>query len=105
MFSWFDTKEVDEFVDRMIADLQARVPVASLDRAKGPARLEKAHDELLRAAMVFARDHRPNLFKKARMASRFKWGLQAAGYPKDFVDAFALRVASVTAAAHVDREI
>jgi hypothetical protein len=110
MLTWFDTAEVDAFVDRTIADLRQRIPPASLNDegrkgAKAGAKFEKAHDNILRDAQTFARQHRPNFYKKARLANRFKWGLLAAGYSKDFVDAFAIKVASVVAAAGSDREI
>ena len=107
-FTWFDTSEVDAFVDTTVRSLAAKLPPARLDEGaaastKSTARLEKAHDDLLRDVQGFARGRRLNVYKKGRLASRLKWALHDAGYPVDFVEALAFKVAAVVASAGADR--
>ena len=54
---------------------------------------------MLRQAHDYARQHKLNVYTKARLANRFKWALLEAGYPKTFVDAMTYELAAVVAAA------
>jgi hypothetical protein len=110
VFSWFDTQKVDAFVDAAVADLLRRVPPARLAdgsaaASKARTQVEKWHDATLRSAGEFVRGQRPNIYQKARLANRLKWALREAGYPTAFVDAFALAMASVVAAATSERTL
>jgi hypothetical protein len=110
VFSWFNTRTVDAFIDAEVADLLRRVPPDRLvgngaAAKKAEDQLAKSHDALLRRAGDFVRRERPNLYQKARIANRMKWALLAAKYPKSFVDEFAYALASVVAAASAQREI
>jgi len=110
IFSWFDTAKVDAFVDAAVADLASRVPAARLEgnaaaAAKARTQVEKWHDGVLRKAGEFVREHRPNIYQKARLANRAKWALREAGYPTAFVDEFAYALAAVVAAASSDRTL
>ena len=110
VFSWFNTSKVDAFIDAEVADLVRRVPPARLDSGGTSARkaedqLAKSHDVLLRNARNFVQREKPNLYQKARIANRMKWALLEAKYPKTFVDEFAYALATVVAAAHVQREV
>ena len=100
IFEWFNTSEVDALADRLAADLLKRVPPANLGERRGKksgAKPDKAQDAVMRQAREFAGKHRLNVFKKARLANRFKWALIEAGYPKDFVNEMAFELASVIA--------
>ena len=110
VFSWFNTSKVDSFVDAEVADLVKRVPPARLEgdgagARKAAEQLAKGHDLLLRHAKDFVQREKPNLYQKARIANRMKWGLLEARYPKSFVDEFAYALASVVAAANANREV
>ena len=110
VFSWFNTSKVDAFVDAEVADLVKRVPPARLEgdgagARKAAEQLAKGHDLLLRHAKDFVQREKPNLYQKARIANRMKWGLLEARYPKSFVDEFAYALASVVAAANANREV
>jgi hypothetical protein len=110
VFSWFNTREVDTFVDAEVADLVKRVPPARLEGGgagakKAREQLEKSHDLLLRHARDFVQREKPNLYQKARIANRMKWALREAEYPKAFVDEFAYALATVVAAANAQREV
>ena len=110
VFSWFNTRKVDAFIDAEIADLIKRVPPASLEGG-GPSakktedQLAKSHDLLLRHARDFVQREKPNLYQKARIANRMKWALLEAKYPVKFVDEFAYALATVVAAASSQREV
>ena len=110
VFSWFNTRAVDAFIDAEIADMVKRVPPTKLE-GDGPAakkaqeQLAKSHDLLLRHASDFVKREKPNLYQKARIANRMKWALREAKYPAGFVDEFAYALASVVAAANSQREI
>ena len=104
VFSWFNTRTVDAFVDAEVAELIKRAPpaqaaVGGAAAKKADEQLAKAHDLLLRHARDFAQREKPNVFQKARIANRLKWALREAKYPAAFVDEFAYEVASVVAAA------
>jgi hypothetical protein len=88
MFSWFDTKDVDALVDRLVADLVAA--------ASGPRdhKLRKVHDRVLAQARAFSGERHLNLYQKGRLANRFKWALLEAKYPKELVDELTYELAA-----------
>jgi hypothetical protein len=110
VFSWFNTRKVDAFVDAEVANMVRRVPSARLEGG-GPAakkaedQLAKVHDVMLRNARDFVQREKPNLYQKARIANRMKWALREAKYPVAYVDEFAYAMASVIAAANSQREV
>jgi hypothetical protein len=104
IFTWFDSEGVDALAAGMARDLTKRVPPASVDAQgkKAESKQKKTHDMVLRQAHEFARQHKLNLYTKARLANRFKWALLEAGYPKAFVDTMTYELAAVVAAAQSD---
>src|SRR5579862_7966254 len=105
VFSWFNTRAVDAFVDAEVADMVKRVPPARLEGTgpgvkKAEEQLAKCHDVLLRHASDFVQREKPNLYQKARIANRMKWALREARYPTPFVDEFAYAMATVVASAN-----
>ena len=105
IFKWFDTKDVDALSSRIVRDMIDRVPPAAFEGGgrKAEAKKDRTHDLVLRQAHDYARDHRLNVFTKARLANNFKWALLEAGYPKDFVDRMTIELAAVVAAAESSR--
>lgn len=92
LLKWFDTSEVDAFAESLAGEFIQRVPKDSEMRgARG--RAKEANTALLARVERFARGHKLNLFKRARLANSLKWQLQEAGYDKDTVDALTLDVA------------
>jgi hypothetical protein len=94
---WFNTKEVDEFSDSIIADLVRRLPPSGADTEarKGVERLRKTHDAIFARVEKFARSRSLNLYKKARLGNRIKWALKEAGYPADFVESLTFELVTV----------
>jgi hypothetical protein len=99
IFDWFDTKEVDALADRLARDLIERVPPSNLDvhSNKAEATRGKTLEAVFRQVRDFTSKHRLNVFKKARLANRFKWALREAGYPKVLVDEMAFELATLMA--------
>jgi hypothetical protein len=97
MWSWLDTKQVDEFGSWVVAELCKRYPPEGVDAnpKKAAERLRKTHDSLLLRVEAFAREHRLNLYKKARLGNKVKWALREAGYPPQFVDTFTHELVTV----------
>jgi hypothetical protein len=94
---WFDCKEVDAFVDSIVADLVKRLPPegVELPGKKAADKLRKTHDVIFRRVETFARSRRLNLYKKAHLGNRFKWALKEGGYPGGFVDALTYELVTV----------
>jgi hypothetical protein len=88
MLGWFDTREVDEFADSVVAELLRRFPPSGVDLStkKAVERVTKNVDSLMRQVAEFARGRSLNVYKKARFGNRVKWALKEARYPDLFVD-------------------
>jgi len=88
LFVWFDTGEVDEFADSVVAELLQRFPPSGVDLStkKAVERVMKNVDKLMLRVSDFARGRRLNLYKKARFGNRIKWALKEAQYPPHFVE-------------------
>jgi len=88
LFAWFNTREVDEFADSVVAELLQRFPPSGVDRStkKAVERVMKNVDQLMLRVSDFARSRRPNLYKKARFGNRIKWALKEAQYPALFIE-------------------
>jgi hypothetical protein len=87
---WFGTKEVDELAAAIAAELVKRVPPAALDSQskKAADRLRNTHEAVFARAGKFARTHKLNVYKRARLGNQFRWALTEAGYPPEFVEAW-----------------
>jgi hypothetical protein len=88
VIGWFDCSAVNEFADKVVADLVKRVPPSSLAAPAGNTakRLKSTNDMIFARAQSFARAQPLNIYKKARLGNRVKWALREAGYPTDFID-------------------
>lgn len=94
---WFDTKEVDAFAQWAVAELLQRLPPAVIgtDDRKLPDRIRRMNDFISGRATAFATEHRPNFYKRARLANKVKWGMREAGYPARFTDTFTYELATL----------
>jgi KaiC/GvpD/RAD55 family RecA-like ATPase len=88
MLGWFDTREVDEFADSVVAELQQRFPPSGVDLStrKAVDRVMKNVERLGMRVADFGRERKLNVYKKARFGNRIKWALKEAQYPQLFVD-------------------
>lgn len=88
MLKWFDTKESDDFARSLAKDIEARIPLVSLegykrgDAGKHAKSLQLVHGRVAK----FRQANRLNIYKTAKIGNVLKWELKEAGYPEDFVD-------------------
>src|SRR6266849_2969724 len=99
IFQWFDTEEIDEFAQSIAAELVKRAPPAGLDAhdEKTSKRLRNTHHAVFSRAEQFARTHKLNIYKKARLGNQFRWALKEAGYPKAFVETWTYELITLVA--------
>ncbi len=97
MFDWFNTREVNEFAQTIVDDLLKRYPPEGKDSElkKATERLRRTHDAIFGRVSTFARSTRLNGFKIAHLGNKIKWGLNEAGYPKEFVDTFTIELIAI----------
>lgn len=90
IFEWFETRAVDDLAAAIAAELVKRVPPAALDAhtKKAADRLRNTHEAVFARAGKFARTHKLNVYKRARLGNQFRWALKEAGYPPEFVEAW-----------------
>ena len=81
LLGWFDTKEVDVFAQWVVEELRGRLAPATLDRPdrKMGDRVHRMTEAISDRARDFANKHKPNLYKRAHLGNRVKWGLKEAG--------------------------
>jgi hypothetical protein len=103
MLKWFDSKDVDEFADWLVAELIRRYPATGLDSdpKKAAQRLQKVHDSLFQRVDAFAREHILNVYQRARLGNRVKWAMKDAGYPPQFLESFTHEVVTVISVVNV----
>ena len=95
-FGWFDTKELDEFADSLVAELMTRFPPSGVDPSEKKAldKLRKLFRSTFERTDRFARSHQLNLYKKAHFANRVRWALKEAGYAPEFVETMTRELAT-----------
>ena len=94
--NWLNTKEVDEVADAIVADLVKRLPPAPGPHTRKTVdRLKRTQDVVFARLEQFARSQKLNIYKKARLANRVRWGLREAGYAPEFTDALSYELATV----------
>jgi len=87
LLSWFQTKELDEFADSIVARLIEILPPsgAAPSGKKAFERLRRQFGATFDRVDAFARTKPLNLYTKARFANRVRWALVEAGYAREFV--------------------
>ena len=101
-FGWFDTKQLDEFADAVVAELVLRYPPpgVDVDGKKAFERLRRSFGAPFARIDGFLAERKLNMYKKAHFANRIRWALAEAGYPAEFVSTMTHEVVThVTAAA------
>ncbi len=99
MLDWFKTTDVEKFAEQLVAEVLRRVPpsAAAAQSKKTQGKQGRTREIVLAEVNRFAQDHSLNVYKKAKLANRFKWGLLEAGYPRQFVDELAYDLAASVA--------
>ena len=106
IFDWFNTADGDELARAIAAELVKRVPPATLPAKdkKAATRLRNTHDAVFARAGKFARTHKLNVYKKARLANQFRWALKDAGYPPEFIESWTYELATLVTLASARSE-
>lgn len=96
---WLDTEKVDALADKLVSELIHRIPPGTVGTPgkKGESKMERTRSVILQQAGEFASANPLNIYKKAKLANRFKWALIEAGYPTAFVNAMSFDLAAVMA--------
>jgi hypothetical protein len=87
IFDWFDAKEVDAFGAELAAILIEKLP--PVPSAKKDLTLAKRRDilnKLFYKIGQFKRNHKLNVYRKAKFGTSFQWALKDAGYDEAFVN-------------------
>lgn len=97
MFEWFNSKKVDEFSDWLVAEMLKRYPPEGLDTdpKKSARRFQKVHGSLVTRVQDFAVTNKLNVYTKARLGNRIKWGMRESGYPAAFADQFSHEIVTI----------
>lgn len=87
--SFFNTAEVDQFADWIVAEVKRSLPPAHSPGIKNIAdRAEKLNQSIAKKTAEFSRSTKLNIYRKARLAARVREGMSAHGYPEPFVRSF-----------------
>jgi hypothetical protein len=107
ILQWFDTKEIDELAEAIAAELVKRVPPSKLGSHTKEAadRLRNTHDAIFARAGKFARMHKLNVYKRARLGNQFRWALKEAGYPPEFVESWTYELVTLITLDSVARKV
>ena len=87
LLKWFNADSSVAFGSEISREIQALIPVDSEDmqRQQEPKQ-RKNLERLLLRVRTFSKQHRLNIYQKAKFANTIRWSLHEAGYPKDFVE-------------------
>ena len=88
LFNWFDAREAEQCGLSLALFFAERVTVEACCNDKKP--LAKKRQEVLGKlfgqAEQFKREHKLNIYKKAKLGNAFKWKLKNLGYDAGYVD-------------------
>lgn len=82
-------REVDEFAKELAEMVAKRFPPAleaAPERRVSPNRITKVLEDVLEKAEDYAKSRRLGVYKKAKLASSFKWELKELGYTDKFIE-------------------
>ena len=89
--NYFNTTEVDQFADWIVAEVKKSLPAGHAPGMKDIGeRAEKLNQAISKRTVEFWRTSKLNIYKKARLAARVREGMSAHGYPEAFVKSFSI---------------
>jgi hypothetical protein len=86
--SFFNTAEVDQFADWIVAEVKRSLPPAGAKNIAG--RADKLNVTIAKKTGELVQSTKLNIYKKARLAARVREGMNALGYSQSFVKSFSL---------------
>ena len=96
---FFDTCAIDAFAQDVVREVRKAIPAEGAAQARQARRQKELDERLLRMAAQLVRQHRPNFYQKAKLGPRVQDALQAAGYPREFSQAFSFELVKLVAVA------
>lgn len=96
---FFNTTHVDTFATQVVELFIKLAPPALFADTSGKAmkKRDKLDEQVRRQTQQFAREHRLNIYQKARLGSQLQDALETAGYPVEFCKAYSIEVAKLIA--------
>jgi hypothetical protein len=87
VLKWFDAKASVAFASEISREIQVLVPVSSenVQERRNPKRV-RSLERLMTRVRTFSKQHRLNVYQKAKFGNTLRWSLREAGYPKDFIE-------------------
>ena len=87
-FNWFDAKKAEESGQSLALFFAERVSVEAGKSGKKslPKKQMEAVGKMFAQAERFSREHKLNIYKKAKLGNAFKWKLKELGYAGGLVD-------------------
>lgn len=87
VMSWFDATQAKAFGVSLARYFIEKMPLESTDKqGRHAARTQQTLAKMQQQVEAFRQQHKPNLYKKARLGNAFKWTLGEAGYDSAYVD-------------------
>jgi hypothetical protein len=84
---WFDAAEAIAFGREIVRDIDRLIPADPETRTATSAKKnQKKLDALVVRTRAFAKQHKMNVYKKAKLLNTIKWGLRDAGHEEALVD-------------------
>jgi len=89
--AWFGSvsgNQVDDFAKSLVQELAQQYPPAHEreEEKYSNRKVFAALDSIFGKARDFKKQHKLGVYKKARLANTFRWGLQETGYSVKFVE-------------------
>ena len=88
IFTFFSTRELEEFATGLAADLARRFPPASESRTDAGAvhQIKVILEGLAARAVRYRDEHKLGIYRKAKLGNVFRWKLKDFGYSDAFVE-------------------
>jgi hypothetical protein len=93
--NFFDTAKTNEFADWIVAEMKRALPPdpdSMSHKKKHAIRARQFDESVARRVVEFTHSTVLNFYTKARLVARVREGMNAYGYQKAFVDAFAFEL-------------
>lgn len=88
IFNWFDAHEAEKSGQSLALFFAERVTVEVGKGGKKslPKKQMEAVSKMFAQAERFSREHKLNIYKKAKLGNTFKWKLKELGYNNNLID-------------------
>jgi hypothetical protein len=96
---FFDTSAVDAFAQDVVREVRKAVPPKGALQGKQARRQKELDERLLRMARQLVQVQRLNIYQKAKIGPRVQDAMEAAGYAREFSQAFSFELVKLVAMA------